>query len=80
MALLIQRDDGALLLVIRGHRGLPQLLAEMLVKEGIAVDKGGHKNLATCRLKEGVKVQNLIDALRKLSLEAWRKLESKNKH
>lgn len=76
VALLVERDDGVLLLVIRGHKGLPQLLADLLLKEGIAADKGGHRNLAICRIREGITIQELINALRKLSFEAWRRMEA----
>ncbi|WP_460123794.1 phosphoesterase [Stetteria hydrogenophila] len=76
VALLVKRNDGVRLLIIRGHKGLPEVLADLLLKEGLVEDKGGHRNVAICRVKEGVSKQDLINALRRLSFEAWRRLES----
>ena len=73
VALLVERNDGALLLVIRGPRGFPQALAQLLLEQGIAEDRGGHENLATARLRPGISRQELLQALQRLSLEAWRR-------
>ena len=72
-AVLIERADGRLLLVIRGRHGVPSALADALLEMGVAEDKGGHANLATCRLREGLTLQEITNALRRASMQAWRR-------
>lgn len=68
VALLIEREDGTRLLIIRsGGRGAYRV-ASGLLSEGIARDIGGHSGLAIVRLAEDVDMDKLEAALRRLSL------------
>ncbi len=75
VALLVSKQDGTNLLIIRSSHGEAMSIAEELLKAGIAADIGGHHNIASLRLKEEVTVQQLEDALRRASLEAARKVK-----
>ena len=69
VALLIERDDGVKLLIIRSRGKGAYRVATGLVKEGIALDIGGHSGLAIVRLKEDIEMAELEKALRRLSLK-----------
>jgi len=68
VALLVQRDDGALLLIIRSRGRGAYRVAVGLMKEGIAENMGGHGGLAVVKLREDVDMARLEQALRRLSL------------
>lgn len=68
VALLIERDDGVKLLIIRSKGRGAYRVATGLVKEGIALDIGGHSGLAIVRLKDDLDLPELENALRRLSL------------
>ena len=67
-ALLVTKSDGATLLIIRSGRGEAMKLAEELYKSGLALDVGGHHNIASVRLRDGIAVSQLEDALRRAVL------------
>ena len=71
-ALLVTKSDGSTLLIIRSGRGEAMRLAEELYKEGLALDIGGHHNIASARLRDGVTVTQLEDALRRAILNMTR--------
>jgi hypothetical protein len=68
VALLIEREDGARVLVMRSARGEAKELMNELKAMGIVEDVGGHGNVATGRLSEEVTVRRLEDALRRASI------------
>jgi hypothetical protein len=68
VALLVERDDGVRLLIIRSKGRGAYRVATGLVKEGIAEDIGGHSGLAIVRLREDIDLGTLENVLRRLSL------------
>ncbi len=68
VALLVEREDGARILVIRSSRGEAREIMEELRSMGVVEDVGGHENVATGRLSEEVTVKRLEDALRRASI------------
>jgi hypothetical protein len=68
VALLVQRDDGALLLILRSRGRGAYRVAVGLMKEGIAENIGGHGGLAVVKLREDIDMAKLEQALRRLSL------------
>ena len=72
VALLVERDDGSRLLIIRSGRGEAQRIAKKLYEAGIVVDVGGHKNIAVAKLDDSVTQRMLENALRRASFEAAR--------
>jgi len=68
VALLVQRDDGALLLILRSKGRGAYRVAVGLMKEGIAENIGGHGGLAVVKLREDTDMARLEQALRRLSL------------
>jgi hypothetical protein len=70
VAVLIERDDGVKLLIVRSRGESAYRLAVGLLREGLAENIGGHSSLAVARLGSSVDLNKLIDALRRLSLKA----------
>jgi len=68
VALLVQRDDGALLLIIRSRGRGAYRVAVGLMKEGIAENIGGHGGLAVVKLRGDIDMKKLEETLRRLSL------------
>jgi len=68
VALLVQRDDGALLLILRSRGRGAYRVAVGLMREGLAENIGGHSGLAVVKLQQGVDMAKLEQALRRLSL------------
>ena len=68
VALLVQRDDGAQLLIIRTRGRGAYRIATGLMKQGFAENIGGHSGLAVVKLREGLSDRELVEALRRLSL------------
>ncbi len=70
VAVLVERDDGVRLLIVRSRGESAYRLAVGLLREGLAENIGGHSSLAVARLADGVDLGRLLDALRRLSLRA----------
>ena len=68
-ALLVTKEDGSSILIVRGSQGNAIKLMEKLYTMGVVEDVGGHENIASGRLKAGVNIKELEDALRRASLE-----------
>jgi hypothetical protein len=69
VALLVEREDGALLLIVRSRGRGAYRVAVGLLREGLAENIGGHGGLAVVRLKEGIDINELLEKLRRLSLK-----------
>lgn len=70
IALLIERDDGVKLLIIRSKGMKAYKIAVGLLGKGLAENIGGHTSLAVVRLKKDVDIKTLEEALRILSFKA----------
>ena len=68
VALLVERDDGALLLIIRSRGRGAYRVATGLMREGLAENIGGHGGLAVVKLRSSVDMGQLEEKLRRLSL------------
>ncbi len=68
VAVLVERDDGVKLLIVRTRGTSAYKLAVGLMKEGVAENIGGHSSLAVARLKRDIDINKLLDVLRRLSL------------
>jgi oligoribonuclease NrnB/cAMP/cGMP phosphodiesterase (DHH superfamily) len=68
VAVLVRRNDGSMLLIIRSRGRGAYRVAVGLLKEGIAENIGGHSGLAVIKLRDGVDVAELEKILRRLSL------------
>lgn len=77
VALLVEKNDGSRLLIIRSGRGEAMPLMEILYSKGIVVDTGGHGNIAVARLDDSVTVAELKRALRSAVIEFIRKRSSR---
>ncbi len=73
IALLVEKDDGSRLLVIRSGRGEAELILNELHEMGIVDDRGGHRNIAVAKLSDETTVNMLERALRKAAFNAARK-------
>ena len=73
VAVLISRDDGARLLIIRSGRGEASRIMKVLLERGIVEDIGGHENIAVGRLGEEVTLRKLEEALVRASFDALRR-------
>ncbi len=67
VVLVVDRMDGAILIVIRSSRGEAGRLVEMLHSLGLIEDKGGHENIAVARLSKNVSLSQLENMLLRLS-------------
>ncbi len=72
VALLVRRDDGAELLIIRTRGVKAYRIAVGLLRQGLADNIGGHSSLAVVKLVQGVDMGRLEEALRRLSFKAER--------
>lgn len=72
VALLVERDDGALILIIRSSRGEAERIMEALFSQGLLEDVGGHGNISIGRLRGDVTMEALEEALRRASIETAR--------
>lgn len=68
VALLVERDDGARLLILRTKGRGAYRVAVGLMKEGVAENIGGHGGLAVVKLRDDVDLNKLQEVLRRLSL------------
>ncbi len=73
VAVLLEKSDGARLLIIRSGRGEASAITDVLMEMGIVEDKGGHGNIAVARVRDDVTVKRLEDALRRAAFEAARR-------
>jgi hypothetical protein len=69
VAVLVEREDGTLLLILRSRGRGAYRVAVGLLKEGFAENIGGHGGLAVIKLKSSVNIEELLDRLRRLSLK-----------
>ncbi|MGC9071147.1 MAG: phosphoesterase [Acidilobus sp.] len=67
-ALLVSKGDSTNILIVRGSHGDAMKLVEELYRLGVIEDVGGHENIALGRLKPGIGLKELEDALRRASL------------
>jgi nanoRNase/pAp phosphatase (c-di-AMP/oligoRNAs hydrolase) len=72
IALLVEKEDGSRLLIIRSGRGEAEKIMKKLNEEGIVDDIGGHRNIAVARVNEGITERMLERHLRRASFEALR--------
>ena len=72
IAVLVSKNTGETLLVIRSPDKRAKRLAEKLANEGLLEDVGGHETLTVSKVKDGIDIRDLEEALRKASLEASR--------
>ncbi|MFP3264849.1 MAG: phosphoesterase [Acidilobus sp.] len=70
VALWTSREDGVELLIIRSGHGEAMRIAEELHRLGVLEDVGGHDNIASGRVRKGLREKELEDALRRASLGA----------
>ena len=68
VAVLVERDDGSRLLIIRTRGKGAYRMALGLMREGVGENVGGHSGLAIVKLKDNVDDKILLDVIRKLSL------------
>ena len=68
VAVLVERDDGARLLIIRTRGRGAYRVATGLMKNGAAENIGGHSGLAVVRLRSDLGDEELLALLRRLSL------------
>jgi len=69
VALLIDKDEGTHLLIIRSSKGLAMALAKKLESLGLLEDVGGHENIAVSRIVPNFDINKLKEALRRGALE-----------
>ena len=67
--LLVSKGDGSNIVIVRGVKGDAMRLMEALYRLGVVEDVGGHENIASGRLRQGISTKELEDALRKASLQ-----------
>ena len=72
VALLIEKEDGSRLLIIRSGKGEASRIAKKLYEKKVVEDVGGHRNIAVARLSESVTRRMLERELRRASYEAAR--------
>ena len=72
IAVLVSKATGETLLVIRSPDERARRLAEKLASIGLLEDIGGHESLTVSKVREGVKLRDLEDALRRASFEVAR--------
>ena len=77
VALLVEKNDGGRLLIIRSGHGEAMNLVETLYDMGVVVDKGGHGNIAVARLDDSITVARLKESLRRAIVELMRKRASR---
>jgi len=75
VAVLIDRDDGARLLILRSGRGEAARIMKALLERGVVEDMGGHDNIAVGRLSDEVTLKKLEEALTRASFDALRRRE-----
>ncbi|MEM1846623.1 MAG: DHH family phosphoesterase [Acidilobaceae archaeon] len=68
VVLLVNKDDGSTLLIVRSSRGEARKIVDALAEIGAIEDKGGHDNIATGKLSPSFSIEELEEVLRKLSL------------
>ena len=73
VALLVEKEDGSRLLVIRSGRGEAELILNELHEMGIVEDTGGHRNIAVAKLSDETTVSMLERSLRKAAFNAAKK-------
>ncbi len=69
VALLVDKDEGTYLLIIRSSRGLAMALAKKLESLGLLEDVGGHENITVSRIVSNFDINRLKEALRRGALE-----------
>ena len=77
VALLVERDDGVRLLIIRSRGMKAYKIAVGLLEKGVAENIGGHSSLAVVRLRDGVEPEILEPLLRRLSFEVEREVRAR---
>lgn len=75
VAVLVEKSDGSLLLIIRASRGVAERIAQILKAMNTLEDVGGHGNVATGRLPEGMDIQTLKNLLRRAVLQALQEVQ-----
>ena len=79
VALLVEKEDGSRLLILRSGRGEARRIAEILYSKGVITDIGGHKNIAVARISDEITERRLENELRKASFEAARQLRGQGR-
>ncbi len=79
VAVLVEKRDGGLLLVIRASRGAAVRIAEILKAMNALEDIGGHGNVATGRLPPGLSIEKLKTLLRRAVFQAHQELYQENR-
>lgn len=69
VALVTDREDGTLLLVVRSSRGEAGRIMKALFDKDLVQDIGGHGNIGVARVKSGVTIGDLERALARASFE-----------
>ncbi|MEN3000144.1 MAG: phosphoesterase [Acidilobaceae archaeon] len=72
VVLLVNRDDGTVLVIVRSSRGEAGKIIQHLYENGIVEDRGGHQNIAIARLSREVSVADLERAILRASLDVSR--------
>lgn len=73
VALLVDKSDGSMLLIVRSGRGEAMDLVRILYDMGVVVDSGGHGNIAVARVDDSVTVAGLKKSLRKAVVDLIRR-------
>ena len=76
VAVVVEKSDGARLLVIRSGHGEARVIMDYLYERGVVIDKGGHRNIAVARLSDAITIRRLKEELRKAVIYAFRKRSS----
>ncbi len=71
VALLVEKEDGGRLLIIRSGRGEAEKIIRRLYDAGVVEDMGGHKNIAVAKVGDEITERMLEKALRRASYEAF---------
>ncbi|MEB3852014.1 MAG: phosphoesterase [Desulfurococcales archaeon] len=77
VAVLVEKRDGGLLLVIRASHGAAVRIAEILRAMNALEDVGGHGNVATGRVPRELDVDRLKQLLRRAVFQAMQELNSR---
>ena len=71
VALLVEKNNGVNLVIIRSSDGISLTVLEKLAAQGLVTDVGGHPNLAIARLAQNIGLNELASTLRRLFLEVY---------
>jgi hypothetical protein len=74
VAVLVEKRDGGLLLVIRASHGAAERIADILKAMNALEDLGGHGNVATGRVPRSLSIDKLKQLLRRAVFQAMQEL------